>query len=434
MRAFIAVGFLVVSLACFDAAAEHRVITVEDAVARALDENPRMVAARARARAAQDRALSEGARMLPSVHLSDEWQYWNSAYAPPITTPLGNLAFKVRDQSVNTFSAAGAQPLVGLFHIAEDYWAAKKGGEAGAVRVKAAEQALKEGLRNHFIEYFEAKAEGEIAAASEAQLAEQVNVASAKVHAGVLTNADFLRVKVAAANARQQAIVAQSNADVARTQILVAIGMSPDDGEIDLGEPSALLASADAAIPSFDDASRTADTRRPELAAARLDADSARHTKRARLASLLPDVDLEAAYLRVDGQIFQPPNSEFVGIKASWAIWEWGASFFAYRAAAEQALAFAADADNERRVITTEVGNVLSQMTASRSAVTLAQETISSAEEAYRVTNAQVQAGSATTTDLLDSQAALTQARLNLTRARYQLAATRVRLDRATGS
>ncbi len=254
------------------------------------------------------------------------------------------------------------------------------------------------------------------------------------MRAGVLTNADFLRVKVAAANARQQEIVAQANADVARTQILVTLGISPDDRDVELGEPAALLASSDAATPSFDDASATAQKQRPELTVAVLDAEAAKHSGRARLAGLLPEVDLEGAYLRTDGQIFQPPNSGFIGIKASWAIWEWGASFFAYRAAAQQAVAAAADAENERRQVTTEVSSVLSQMTAARSAVTLAQETISSAEEAYRVTNAQVQAGSATTTDLLDSQAALTQARLNLTRARYELAATRVRLDRATGS
>ena len=56
-----------------------------------------------------------------------------------------------------------------------------------------------------------------------------------------------------------------------------------------------------------------------------------------------------------------------------------------------------------------------------------------SAAEAYRVTEAQLQAGTATTTDLLEAQAALTQARLNLTRAQYELAQARVDLQRALG-
>ena len=49
------------------------------------------------------------------------------------------------------------------------------------------------------------------------------------------------------------------------------------------------------------------------------------------------------------------------------------------------------------------------------------------------MTNALVQAGSATTTDLLDSQSALTTARLNLTRAQYELALSHVAVTRASG-
>ena len=49
------------------------------------------------------------------------------------------------------------------------------------------------------------------------------------------------------------------------------------------------------------------------------------------------------------------------------------------------------------------------------------------------MTEAQVRAGAATTTDLLDAQAALTQARLNRARARYEEAIARVTLQRAIG-
>jgi outer membrane protein TolC len=48
--------------------------------------------------------------------------------------------------------------------------------------------------------------------------------------------------------------------------------------------------------------------------------------------------------------------------------------------------------------------------------------------------DALVRAGTATTTDLLDAQAALTQARLNLARARYEEAIARIALARAVGT
>jgi len=50
------------------------------------------------------------------------------------------------------------------------------------------------------------------------------------------------------------------------------------------------------------------------------------------------DVDAEGGYVRTDGQLFAPPNQWFVGVRASWNIWEWGASFFQARAASRQAL------------------------------------------------------------------------------------------------
>lgn len=63
----------------------------------------------------------------------------------------------------------------------------------------------------------------------------------------------------------------------------------------------------------------------------------------------------------------------------------------------------------------------------------MAQTAIASAEEAFRVTREAVDVGAATTTDLLDAESALTQARLRLTHARYAAAIARVQLDRAMG-
>jgi len=75
----------------------------------------------------------------------------------------------------------------------------------------------------------------------------------------------------------------------------------------------------------------------------------------------------------------------------------------------------------------------MAQLDAAASAISVAEQAITSAQEAYRVTDAQVQAGTATTTDLLEAQSALTQARLNYLRAQYELAISRVNLRRAMG-
>ena len=131
--------------------------------------------------------------------------------------------------------------------------------------------------------------------------------------------------------------------------------------------------------------------------------------------------------------MFAAQNSAYVGIKATWPIWTWGASWFGYQAAQAASQAAQQDLQSQRRQVSTEVASELSQSHAARSAVNLAEQSIASAQEAYRVTDALVKAGSATTTDLLESQSALNQARLNLVRAQYQLALAYVSIQHAVG-
>jgi len=229
----------------------------------------------------------------------------------------------------------------------------------------------------------------------------------------VLTKADVLRVKVSQANAKQQEIQAHAQAEVARANLIGAIGVSLDDESVQFAEPATLLAEAKAPLPDAKTAQRTAAAQRPELQQRKSSAESAHHTAKARGFALLPDFDFEGGYLHFDGQTFNAKNSGYVGVKAQWAVWEWGASFYAHKAATAEADA----ADLAEKDMARQIG-----------------VTIESAEEAYRVTKAGLQAGTATTTDLLDAQSALTQARLNLTRAQYEDALTRVTLKRGLGT
>jgi outer membrane protein len=416
MRAF--------ALCLLAANAQARPLTVEDALAEVLRTHPQLVAARERARAGQESAHSGLARLLPSVRLNEEYQHWDS----PFSISFGGMGFQARDQDTNTFSAAVDQPLLGLGKITEEYLARRGDAEASRQGLRAVEDELRAQLQIAFLRYFEARALTDLALASAQQLDDQVHVTEAKVKAGVLTTADLLRVRVAADNARQQAIVARSQSEVAHAQILAAVGLSPDEA-VELVEPASLLAAAAGANLGFDEAVRA----RPEVAAARAAASSADHRARAGAWALAPDVDAEGAYLRVDGQVFAPKDSAFVGIRASWAIWEWGAGFFAQRAAAAAARAAHAELEGRKRQVQVEVASRRAELGAATNAVKLADTTITSAEEAFRVTEAQVRAGAATTTDLLDAQAALTQSRLNRSRARYEEAIARVNLARAQG-
>ena len=410
-------------------AGESRVITVDEAVALAIGQNASLQAARARLEGGQAAASSTARHLAPAIHLSDEFQHYNSAFIVPMG---GGALFPVRKQDTNLFTVAADQPLLGLLHLSDDYESQKESAEAGAAQVQSAELSLRQAVETLYLRVFEAKALEETALASERELNDRLEVARAQLATGVLTEADVLRVQVAAANARQQAIQAHSQELVSRAGLLALIGLPADDTGVIFVEPKSLLESGQKR-PEAAAAQDQALSGRPEILQTRLSLQAGEHQQRARLYALLPEIDLEGAYLRSYGQIILPTNSAFIGLNAKWAIWEWGASYAAYRASQAQARAAAFDLENQKQQIRAEVTSTMAQLDAAASAISVAEQAITSAQEAYRVTDAQLQAGTATTTDLLEAQSALPQARLNYLRAQYELAISRVNLKRALG-
>jgi outer membrane protein TolC len=206
----------------------------------------------------------------------------------------------------------------------------------------------------------------------------------------------------------------------------------PANGSYELLEPTELQQRV---LPQLNEqgAIDLASKQRPEIAQATKTHEAAEQHARASYLALLPDVRVDGVYTNLQGQVFAPENQWYVGLKASWPVWEWGATYYGARAADKNAEAAAADLEGQTLTVQNEASSRWVQAQSAASAIDTAQTTIASAEEAYRVTQATVNAGVATTTDLLDAQSALTQAKLNLLRARYTLAIALVALQRALG-
>jgi outer membrane protein len=423
-----------VTVLLFQSAEEGAVqrLTMDQAVQAAVESSPALRAARARARGNEDQAKSVRGRLLPMVNVSDEWQRWNSEFKIEFPIPPTPIELTARDLSTNAFVVAAGQPLLGLLHLSSSHDAVASSAEAAAFDSKTLESNLREEIRTQFIRMFEARTLAGVARASQEQLTEQLVVAKEKLSAGVLTPADVLRLNVAVANAKQQEIQALAAEQVSRSNLLVALGREAQDATVEFVEP----ATADSAVGVEGELAalvRKAVAARTELRSANLSAKAAGANARARAYELLPDVDLEAGYLHMTGQAFMKKDSAFIGLKANWQVWDWGARWYQHRQAEAQAEAAQAQADDARRRVETEVAAKLANVRATASALETGRTAIGSAEEAYRVTTVLLAAGSANTTDLLDAQSALTQARLNFARARYEYALARLSLARSLG-
>jgi outer membrane protein TolC len=426
----------VITLLAFESAeapAQQR-LTMDQVAQMAVASSPALKAARARARGNEEQAKSVRGRLLPSVNLSEEYQRWDSPFNVTISNPppAPSFSFPARELSTNAFVVSAGQPLLGLLHLSSDHKALSTAAEAATFDARTIAANLRDDVRSEYLRMFEARTLAGVAHASQDQLTEQIAVAKEKLAAGVLTPADVLRLDVAAANARQQEIQATAAEQISRSTLLVAIGLEPEDQSVTFVEP-VTPERADTAEGELAPLVAKALGERTEIRSAALSAKAASASSRSRTYDLLPEIDLEAGYIHMTGQPLAKPDSAFIGLKAGWQIWDWGARWFQHRAAESQAVAAQAQADDARRKVQTDVAAKLANVRATASALETGRTTIGSAEEAYRVTTVLLAAGSANTTDLLDAQSALTQARLNFARARYEYALARIRLSRALG-
>ncbi len=412
-------------------AEERQVLTIDAAVTEALRVNDQLAAARYQAEGAEDTARSARGRLLPTLNASDTVQHWNAPFVITLGPP-GSSGVVARNVNTNTVTVAAQQPLLGLFHRERDLKAASSSAGASRANEAAAQADIAEQVRITYLRLFEARAGISIAEASVEQLRKQVQDAQARYNAGTITKADLLRFQTAEANAQQQKIQATTQAQTARQLLLTLLARNPEDPALEFVEPVDI--ERQAAVPegsSSDELINRALQNRPEVQRAQKDAEAARANGQARTFELLPEVDVQAAYSNVHGQIFQPENSFFVGVVANWPFWTWGTKWYAAQGAQRQADAAGAQLQGTRKQVAYDVASKLSVLDSQFVVVQVAQTAIASAEEAYRVTSAQVNAGTATTTDLLDAQSALTTAKLNLARAQYERTIARVQLDRA---
>jgi outer membrane protein len=215
--------------------------------------------------------------------------------------------------------------------------------------------------------------------------------------------------------------------------LLTMLGLSPEIRDVDFAEPADLEKRQSPA--DFTSAEQFALSHRHEITSASFNEQAAHETYLANAFNFLPELTASGSYMRLQGLPAGIPQDYFlIGVNLKWAIFQWGSTYYQARAASFREDAAAARVEGTRQQVSLEVEQRLAEERAAAHAVSVAQEAIQQAEEAYRVTEALVKAGSATTTDLLDAQSALTQAKLNLIRARYQDLRARSSLTRALGA
>lgn len=425
------------------AAQEPPFLSLEDAVAEALEANLDLEAARARTRAARAGADAASAFLWPGVAADAGWVRTDDPVAA-FGTKLRQARFEAADFDVAALNAPAPvsdwSAGVGTeWRILDPTaWSRRKGADAGA---RASEWGLE---RRREATVFQTRVLYVQAVLADARLraAEAAERAAEGTHdlfrrraaEGVLTDADVLQAEAERASARARRIGAEEDVADARARLGLFLGRDPSEAA-PVPADTALLAGT---VLDTGESGRARATgaeggepvaARADLRAMESKMEAARAGVRATRRGFLPAVEAFGAISSHAPEIADGREAYWTaGVRLEWPLF----TGFARRAALErsraEARAVEVEYDHALREARVEVAEAERRVVAARGGVEASLAALEAATEAHRLVRRRFEEGLATPVDLLQAEARRTAMRVEAVDAagRYRIAAARL--------
>jgi outer membrane protein TolC len=416
-------------------------LTLERAVAIALERNPELKSVEDESKAMKARIGQVQASWYPRVDFAQGFTRGNNPVYV-FGTLLTQRRFSAADFALNRLNTPtpldnfqtrfdGTWTLFDSFRTLQRVQGAKRIATAAEFRTEQARQDLILRVVSAYADVIVAR-EG-LAAAREALRTAEANEARVRSFekAGTVVTSDLLSAQVFRAQMKEGEIRAENRLEIARLILARELGTTPEA----MGEPSGTLAAPTDSSKSPEDWERSALVERPALRAAEMERDAAAKQRGIAKAEFGPKVSLFANVERDALTLGGPSGTNWAaGARLDLNLFAGGAD--KYRLAEAQAQVSQADHQLEwfRSGIRLEVRQAyLETQTASQRSVA-AREAVAQAQESLRIIQNRYQAGLTTITELLRAQTAQLEARTAYVSALHDWQVARAQLERAAGS
>ena len=323
-----------------------------------------------------------------------------------------------------------------FFTILPSYEAAQSATEATRARIDIEERTIALRARETFYELARARGAFVVAEKSVEQAESHRQQVAALVDAGAAARVDLLRVQAQLAQARVAVANTRGGVAVAENALRVLMHAEPNE-VIQLGEDF-----SQDVTPLGGDLQRLTEralAARPELVSIDRAITAQTDAIEAQLGRRYPRLLLQANldYANPNNRII-PQQQEFratwdISVILSWSPNDLGDA----RVAVEEARARILEVQGDRRsledAVRLEVAQAATGFEAAQAAWEASRMGLHAAEESYRVRFDQLQAGAAVTSDLIDAEAELTRARLEVVDAAIAIRLADARLRAAVG-
>lgn len=435
--------WMIVATSVLASAQENATLTLQEAIAIGRQNSRIIQLARASTQQAEARLGEAESALLPNLQLVAGYQRLQDGTFRlygidlPGLTPPSVVADNV------TLRVGVQQPLFTGFRLQNQARAAEHRADAAVLEEKTTMQDVELAIASGYWSLYQMLQNEEAVNENVTRLRSYREDTQRLVEAGLATRNDALKVGVQLQSALVAQIDARNDVALARMQLNNVMGRPLSTPVIPVTEPRDTSAAdslmALVALGQDSVLARRAHLQRSDLQASAALAEAARSSASAARGAYWPQIQLYANYAYLHpNQRYQPVIPEFlgswdVGVNLSFELWSWGRTTHQ----AEQADAGVRLAEESlaqlRDEVTLDVHRAALTLRRSQEKLGVAELGLEQAEESRRMASDRYKNGLATSTDLLDAEAALVQARANMTGAQVEYALAKSRLERAMG-
>ncbi len=416
-------GFLALVIAT-PAAAQQIEVTLNDAIQRALQVQPAMVQARGEeSNAGVQRLVAVGA-FVPSVTLN------SSAFRQNKTSIVNGLPVQAGVYQYNTGLTFSVDLFDGLKRM-QRYRNAAATAEAASAGYTNQQFQVTLQTKQAF---YNALATEELVRVAESQVRraqQQLQISVDKLHAGSATRSDSLRSTVDYGNARIALLQAQANLATAQADLGRQVGID-----------NLVRAVPDSTLPALPDSAglrAAALENSPQVVQAQAQARALSATVWDQRSQYLPTVTLtyttSSQGVNEPWQGFNLPNRNLNQLRFGliWTIFNGFQREQQQTSAVVQRDIANAKTEDTRRQVNAALTEQFAAAATAFEQIDIARANVAAATEDLRVQNERYRVGAATILDLLTSQAALTQAQVNLVQTRFNYLIARAQVEAVVG-
>ena len=434
-------------------AGQRRSLTVEECIEMSLKASKGLHASEMRVEASAAKTKEMGAARLPALKLGAG--YTRLSQVPPfeVSLPFLPTKFVVSPNYFNNYviRLGLQQPLFTGFRLEASTDMARLNMKAYEQDMARNQSELVYEVRAAYWNLYKAREFTRVVDESLDQIRAHLADVKNKFDAGLLTRNEVLRAEVQLSNVQLARIDAGNAIELAGVWLNSLLGLPLDTG-IDLatgieagsalsGQAGEEVAPGARAEPVRIPESLVAGARdlRPDLKAMEFRVKAGEAGVTAAKSGYYPQVFLSGNYydMRPNSRLL-PAKDKFystwdISLNISMDLWNWGTTARQTQQAKAQ-LAQAADALGQLQdVVAVEVRQCWLDLRKAKEKIAVGRASVAQAEENFRVTTEQFQAGVAINADVLDAEVALLQARTNLTQSLVDMELAKAKLEKATG-